>query len=431
MSKYFENNDYVDFYNYVDKPFEVEFTVAPMLFTSGLLTLPTEAITYAWNWNIEPCDYNDEEKKKILSCGKQWKSLLSEEEKVVFDRISYITGDVIYNGKKYDYGVKRVYSKKKKSIEGVYYQTSSNFLQYDDDISANDWNKEKSHEAKRIDKGAQVLITLSDEVVDELEKVFLVTQFYSRMSHTTKGSIDEKIQAKLIYYVEEQQPKLNIEITACIQKQGNLMINEREIDADLCRDIEQKFREAHIIFGAESGSDKEVKWKKPFDWIVVPKEGNNPDKYDETEISSLKGKEQLKATNAVYMWVGHLIGKPNEKYLYIGIVGVRDNEGNTVGKRILDQERKIGIAYNNGIIIDKLRLSEMDSCGESVSIDEALQTVEMQCINNFSAIFGYADSSKPKEDIISNLFDGVTDNEGNSFTMRLLNNKKRYHNDGK
>ncbi len=430
MSKYKDDNKiYRDYFNYVDEAFEVEFSVAPMLFTNRLLNVPKKiSKRYAWNWDIAPYDYNDSEKKDIVMFQKH--HLNDADDAEYASRLSYITGDVIFNGKTYKYGVERVYSKRNIKVN-IHYQVSENKLCAEDEIDIVDWNRDKKHDTTRIDTDEQVLITLSNELTKELEKTFLVTKFYNRMRVTgDRKTPRESFTAKLRYHVDEQQPKLDMEIIKCSSQQGEIEINGYKIDAQLCRIIESKFNEAHIISSPLQVRENEVRWKEPFDWIDIPKKRNN-DEYDETTINFLPNKiEQLNATHAVYMWVGHRKGHEDEKYMYIGIVGVRDNSGNTVAKRVLSQERK-GKAAENKIIIDKLRLSEIDNCGKNVAVDEVLQTVEMQIINNISAIFGYYPMSFPVEDTIHNLYDKVVDGEERLSSMRLLNDKKRYHNDGK
>ncbi|MCR5672684.1 MAG: hypothetical protein K6F87_03090 [Lachnospiraceae bacterium] len=429
MKTYKEDRYYKDFYNFQDESFDVDLTVNAMLFSNGLLTIPNKEVkTYVWNWDIAPHDYKDKKRKELVEDRSH--GLVESDDREEADRLSQITGDVIYEGRTYEYGLKRVYAKNTIDVTAPV-QVSNTVISADDEVNVDDWSKDVIHNTKRIDIYEQVLITLSDEVLCDLEKVFTATLFFNRMNEGGKKGFKELIKAKLTYSVKEQQPRLDMEIKECVPYEGTIDVNGCSVDAGLCRAIERKFRDAHIVSGAVLAKENEVRWKPPFDWIDVPKKEGNEDKYDEDGIKTLFQRfEQLRAINAVYMWVGHKKSKNAEKYLYIGIVGVRENGDNTVGKRILEQEKK-GIAGENGIIIDRFRFSEIESCGKNVSVDEALQTVEMQCINNFSAFFEYAESSRPKEEIIHNLFSGVVMENESVSTMRLLNNKKRYHNDGR
>ncbi len=447
--KYEDFDKALDFYNFnLSKKYSVDyrFNIIPTTFDYGFFLIASsdyeikekdcdkikKAKDILWKyiryWNCKPNEntYTNQTSKDLFFESTLPKRFRTSEDVEKLNLLKALSGDVYIGDKVYKGGVTHVSAIDYKSVD-VAHQMTEKKIESTDECDQSDWMKDgKSllYKAQRPKKGTNIRIYLSDDILDDLEKEFSVTQFSSRMS----GSFpeNESIDVRMIYYVEQEKPYLDLIINKINKYDGKVTVACGEIDAKVCRLIEGKFHDAHIVVHNDNLNSTDVLWKKPFDWYDVPKK-NDVDTYDESKIVCLKKQEEFKEKYAVYMWVGHKKNEQNEKYLYVGIVGTRGNKDNSVGKRILDQERVTGIAAQNNVIIDKIRFSAIEKIGSNVSMDEVLQTVEMQCINNISSLFGYISTSKPKEKIISNLFDGIYfDSEVSSF--KLLNDKKRYHN---
>lgn len=459
--KYEECDKLLDYYNFnLSKNYSENFTfnIIPTTFSYGFLLIPSAAYTvkkkddtaiknaknslwnYIRNWNCSPdrntyaCSKKVDKEIDLIFLEKDVpKSFRSPENEEKLKELETLSGDVYFNyngygNKKIEGGVTHVSVLDYRSVK-VAHQISQSKIESSDEIRKDDWINGKGeslvYEAKRPKDGKDFRIYLNDVVLELLEKEFAVTLFADRMN----GSIseNESIEVTMVYYVEKEKPRLDLTINKVNKYDGKVVVEGGEIDAKVCKLIEDKFRNAHIIApNNEKLHDGDVYWKKPFDWYEVPKK-KSIDEYDEEKIVKLKNQEEFKEKSAVYMWVGHKKGDQNKKYLYIGIVGTRGNKGNSVGKRILDQERITGVAAKNNVIIDKIRFSAIERIGNNVSIDEVLQTVEMQCINNVSSLFAYSSNKNNKEQIITNLFDGVCF-DGKTASFELLNDKNRYHN---
>lgn len=447
--KYEDFDKALDFYNYnLSKEYSVgyRFHIIPTTFDYGFILIASSDYEIKENdcdemkkekdllwkyiryWNCKPNEntYTNQYSKDVFLESQLPKKYRMPEIEERLNMLKALSGNVYIGDKIYEGGVTHVSAIDYKLVKVVHQMTEKN-IESNDECDQNDWMKDGKpllYEAQRPMKGTNIRIYLSNDVLDILEKEFSVTQFSSRMN----GSFpeNETMDVRMVYYVKQEKPYLDLKINRINKYDGKVIIAGGEIDAEVCRLIEEKFRNAHIIPQNVNLNSTDVLWKKPFDWYDVPKSAD-VDTYDESGIVRLKRLEEFKEKYAVYMWVGHKKNEYKEKYLYIGIVGTRGNRDNSVGKRILDQERVTGIAAQNNVIIDKIRFSAIEDIGSTVSMDEVLQTVEMQCINNISSLFGYISTSKPKETCITNLFDGVhLDSEVASF--ELLNDKKRYHN---
>ena len=446
--KYNEVFQYRDYYNYnLSKAgyIEYKFSIIPTTFSYGFLLIPGSDMvignkdeskerklalwSYVYNWNCYPTinTYLDESKHNVF-LDKQVPSKYRDfDYKEKFNVLTKMTGNVSINGKLYELGVTDVATEKNKTKKvTVVHQITNRNIEGNDEIDLEDWKNDKGvvkYTAKRPEQGTNIRIFLSDDVLRELQYIFSVTLFSARMNE--KLPKHETMDVRMTYYVQEEIPHLDLAVNTCYPYQDKVMINGLKIDADLCRIIEDKFQKANIIEKSTEPKSAEVLWKTPFDWYDVPK--IEEDKYDENGINNLLSSVEFQSKRAVYMWVGHKKGNTKKRFLYVGIVGTRGNKGNSIGKRVLIQERLEGIAHKNKVIIDKIRFSQIDKVGDNVSVDEVLQTVEMQCINNMSALFGYVDTSKPKENTIHNLFEEVWI-DGNVVSFELLNDKKRFHN---
>lgn len=271
----------------------------------------------------------------------------------------------------------------------------------------------------KISAGVEFTSTISD--------TFWATRLVKRMAKKgQKVDLGESMTARVHYEILKGEPKIVIDILRLNSLDNlkeipkTLTLHGEEISYNFCRLIEQKFASEHICIQPEEASE-DITWSSPTDWI-----------YPDNKSYKAKYEASFQIKYGVYMWIGTKNSEPQKKYLYIGFVGTDRNKNNTVGNRIFNQEMKSGIGYENGIDkIECFRYSELKNSGK-LSAEQVLQTVEMQCINNFSSFFGYNDSgshSNP-ESIINNLFDGVCLN-GQGYTLQLLNRMKRYNNSGK
>ena len=136
---------------------------------------------------------------------------------------------------------------------------------------------------------------------------------------------------------------------------------------------------------------------------------------------------------AIYMWIGHNENIPEEKYLYIGIVGVdkvnAKNE-NSVWNRIFIQEKNDTIRKNNNVVIDKYRYVSLNKNSDIIKDEakrsELLKTIEMQTINNMSALIGYKYNYAINE-YIEPQIDSISMRK-TDYKIFLLNIENRYHN---
>ena len=253
---------------------------------------------------------------------------------------------------------------------------------------------------------------------------FWATRLAKRMaSKGDKIDLGETMTARVCYGVLKGEPKIVIDIIKLNSmeekspKPESIRLGNLDIPYNFCKTIEEKFNAEHICMQPDE-TGTEIKWSEPTDWIY-------PDK--QTDKARYDAAFQIKY--GVYMWIGVKESEPENKYLYIGIVGTDRNKENTIGNRIFNQEMKNGIGFENGITkVECFRYSELKNSGE-LSANQVLCTVEMQCINNFSSFFGYNDLSlkTEPEKTIHNIYEGITI-DGKSYSLKMLNKRKRYNN---
>lgn len=266
-------------------------------------------------------------------------------------------------------------------------------------------------------------IDFTSMIADAFWATRLVRKMGEMSKKTQSVDLGEYIKARVYYGIVKGEPKIIIDILSLHpldsfeNKPDKLKLNGEEISYNLCKLIDEKFTAEHICVQPENPGN-EILWSPPTDWIF-------PDKKEHKAMYNAA----FSIKYGVYMWIGSNKSEPNKKYLYIGIVGTERNKKNTVGNRIFNQELKGNTCIDNGIdTIECFRYSELKNSGNQTA-EQILQTVEMQCINNFSSFFGYNSISLKAgpEAIINNLFDGVfVENE--KFEIQMINKKKRYNN---
>lgn len=326
--------------------------------------------------------------------------------------VEQLEGTVFYKGN--TYSTKIVV--REKGEKDVYFpnDSSRNYL-YTDPIG----NLKNDYIPGKAFRGNVDYFSSLGDLQSELEEIFSATKFVSRMRPASDAvNIGEKLLCKFKYVVKGGKPTLYLAITEAITVPDDEMIDVmkdgRTMAASLCRELEKRYAIQSIPVVKNDAHDVAF-WRKPMDWIQLP--ANDSEK---SRVLS-----QHDAKYAMYMWTGH---KPNcpDLYVYIGIVGTDRNENNTVGKRIM-QEQKNGIAFENDVIIDRFRYAALSN-NTAIDTDELLKTVEMQCINAFSAFLPYTDDkyNTPDKDI-SPLLTGVVGNDNVPRRVYLLNRFKRYH----
>ena len=245
-----------------------------------------------------------------------------------------------------------------------------------------------------------------------ISDTFWATRHAVRMSGERKTDIGEYMEAKLCCEKYSNRP-VGVLITGLQTYKGDTMkIGGEDVPTEYCRRTEEMFAAQHIPLQPETPG-KDIEWRPPTDWI-------DPERDKEKRSAAYKVK------SAVYMWIGSDPKRPLEKYLYIGMVGTERNEENSVGSRIFEQEFRTGIGAQNGLTPERFRYSELRNSGEK-SAENVLKTVEMQCINSFSALFEFGGKGNDKDSVIHPLFGGVWDKSGR-YSLKLLNKDKRYKN---
>lgn len=284
-------------------------------------------------------------------------------------------------------------------------------------------DSEKSEE-KLVRCFGRFKISAGIDFTSKIADDFWATRLATRMSKKReKVNLGEYMRVRAWYGMIKGKPRLGLEILDLnpLDKQepkpSYINLGKEKIPYEFCKEIEAKFIAEHICIQPEEPA-ADVEWKVPTDWISG------------LHTNSEEYKAAFRVKYAVYMWIGSRKRDSNKKYLYIGIVGTDNNRQNTVGNRIFDQELKNGIAAENGIDqIEYFRYSELKNSGK-YSASHILQTVEMQCINNFSSFFPYNEISKKAgpETVIHPLFRRVFDDKKQEYLLELLNKKKRYKN---
>lgn len=262
----------------------------------------------------------------------------------------------------------------------------------------------------------------------ELKKEFLVSSFVRRMNSEIEDmrsvSIGEGFKGLVRLKVENGVPTLYLKIQELVLKNkptDEIVLGDSKLSGAVCSLIEKKFLESGITLNVNNS--KGISWHEPTDWKELPD--------TKTERKNLLDKYASFPYNyAIYMWIGHKPAVADEKYMYIGMVGTNINKDHGLGKRIFEEQYdKDGIAKLNGVIIDKFRFSVLNN-NDRYDVEDLIKTVEMQTINSFSAFIPYThDKINPdSEPTIHAMFDGIVDETGNTYKIRLLNRDKRYHN---
>lgn len=267
--------------------------------------------------------------------------------------------------------------------------------------------------------GGAFKVNFDEALTYQLAEKFSATAFAVRMNEIKNKTIDlgECIPMQIAYTVTKGEPTVymmmvdQIKLSADpepktldmvrLKDEDPVEIDGVKIPAHLCRKLEERFTGMRIAFKPQEASADKICWDTPSPW------------YDISLLDKLGGRQR-----AVYMWRGYEKKDPGMQYIYVGIAGNTDASQNTVQNRISDEQKE-----RPHIKVTHFRFSALQSWGK-YSPAEILKTVEMQCINNISALFPLAHGDDP---VVVPVYEKAGVGE-DSFILKLENRSKRFRN---
>lgn len=262
-------------------------------------------------------------------------------------------------------------------------------------------------------------VNFDEALTYQLAEKFSATAFAVRMNEIKNKTIDlgECIPMQVAYTVTKGVPVVymvmvdQIKLSAepepktldmvRLKDEDPVEIDGVKIPAHLCRKLEERFTGMRIAFKPQEASADKICWDTPSPW------------YDISLLDKLGGRQR-----AVYMWRGYEKNDPGVQYIYVGIAGNTDASQNTVQNRISDEQKE-----RPHIKVTHFRFSALQSWGK-YSPAEILKTVEMQCINNISALFPLAHGDDP---VVTPAYEKAGVGE-EAFILKLENRSKRFRN---
>jgi len=274
-------------------------------------------------------------------------------------------------------------------------------------------------------------INFDEALTVQLAEKFSATAFAVRMNEKKYKTIDvgECIPMQVAYTVTKGEPVVymaladQIKLSAApgtgaeepdaaasapktldmvrLKDEDPVEIDGTKIPAALCRKLEERFTGMRIAIQPQKASDDKICWDVPSPW------------YDISQLDKLGGRKF-----AVYMWRGYEKKDPGVQYIYVGIAGNKDTSQNTVRDRISSEQKE-----RPHIKVTHFRFSALQSWGK-YSPAEILKTVEMQCINNFSALFPLAHGDDP---VVIPVYEKAGVGE-DAFILKLENRANRFRN---
>jgi len=208
-------------------------------------------------------------------------------------------------------------------------------------------------EKKRPIGGSDFWVYLSEEVIDALRKYFFVSSLKVRFNNK---KYLEKIQAKVIYYIINGKPYLDLDIVGVEIETGIAKIDEFMLPVDLCKEVENLFYQERFV--STIHSDKQnVYWKQPTNWMSK-------------EAPILR-----RVHSAVYMWKASDHGKSLIHIDYI------NDATYSLYDAVLYDENKYHAA------VELVRFAELDTPG-MFDTDFILENVVNTSVSTANALLG-------------------------------------------